>query len=151
MKRKTRLFTGIYGLLYRMCHTSQGSIALNSLLIGKSWLCSDYSTSLSTKPGHEKEGAIETNSHSSVSCKSLLIISVFHWLNAFSVSTKALLRKRKLTGGSNTPPPPPISSLPLGIWRSIEEFKREVNEDFPAAQQHHFCWDWCIQIITLNQ
>lgn len=41
VKRKAWLFTGIYGSLYLMCHTSQGSIALNSLLIGKSWLCSD--------------------------------------------------------------------------------------------------------------
>lgn len=41
VKRKTSLFTGIYGSLYLTCHTSQGSIALNSLLIGKSWLCSD--------------------------------------------------------------------------------------------------------------
>lgn len=55
VKRKTWLFTGIYGSLYLMCHTSQGSIALNSLLIGKSWLCSDESTSLSTRPGHEKK------------------------------------------------------------------------------------------------
>ena len=79
VKRKTWLFTGIYGSLYLMCHTSQGSIALNSLLIGKSWLCSDYSTSLSTRPGREKkEGAIETNPRFSVNSESLLIISVSH-------------------------------------------------------------------------
>lgn len=40
VKGKARLFTAIYGSLYLMCHTSQGSIALNSLLIGKTWLCS---------------------------------------------------------------------------------------------------------------
>lgn len=40
VKGKAGLFTAIYGLLYLMCHTSQGSIALNSLLIGKTWLCS---------------------------------------------------------------------------------------------------------------
>lgn len=35
VKGKARLFTAIYGSLYLMCHTSQGSIALNSLLIGR--------------------------------------------------------------------------------------------------------------------
>jgi len=56
VKRKTWLFTGIYGSLYLMCHTSQGSIALNSLLIGEFWLCSDWSTSLSTRPVKRRRG-----------------------------------------------------------------------------------------------